>query len=61
MENQEKTPMQSMINWVENGCSLSGDIWDDWKEIMLNSERMAIIEAKTETLINQSKKFLNDN
>jgi len=55
------TPMAKMINWIESGCSTSGEKWEDWKQVMLQSERISIIEAKTEQLIKNVNRFINDN
>lgn len=61
MENQEYTPMQRMIDWIEAGCSTSGENWEKWKRVMLTSEKISLLDAKSEQLIKTSKMFTNDN
>lgn len=55
------TPMGKMITWIESGCSTSGQSWQEFKKLMLESERFNILAAKTDVLLEQSEKFLNDN
>lgn len=53
MENkkaQQKTPVEKMIEWIETGCSTSGENWESFKNMVLSYERITLLEAKAEEI-----------
>lgn len=58
---QESTPMQRMIEWIESGCSTSGDNWEKFKMTMLRSEEFNLLLEREKAILNYLQSISNDN
>ena len=58
---QESTPMQRMIEWIELGCSTSGENWEMFKLSMLRSEEFNLLLEREKAILNYLQSVSNDN
>jgi hypothetical protein len=58
---KESTPMQRMIEWIESGCSTSGENWERFKETMLKSEELYTLCESEKATINYLQSISYDN